>query len=110
MQRLIDYGNIKDEERYGHPRRNVLTQSLGSSSKINADVNGPIPINKNIRLLLCSDGLWEMVRGDIRIKEILAKNKAPSELTEEFIEAANSAGGSDNITAIVAELEPTKIG
>lgn len=108
VQGLIDYGNIRAEERYDHTHRNVLTQSLGNSLNIKPDLRGPIPFKGKIRLLLCSDGLWEMLRGDIRIKKILAKNKASHELTEELIEAANLAGGSDNITAIVADLEPIK--
>ena len=55
------------------------------------------------KLLLCSDGLWEMIRSDQEIAEILEKADEPRQACRDLIEAAKRNGGEDNISAIVVK-------
>jgi serine/threonine protein phosphatase PrpC len=64
----------------------------------------PIQLRPGDRLLLCSDGLWEMVP-DAEIQRIVEDARSPQKACDGLIEAANRAGGEDNIAVIVVELE-----
>ena len=60
----------------------------------------PVPLQSNDELLVCCDGLWEMVR-DPKIAEILATHPDPNAACAELIRVANQNGGEDNITAVI---------
>lgn len=102
VEALVDAGQITDDERYTNDNRNVITRSIGDRDKVSVDVFDPIKITGRVKILAACDGLWEEVR-DPQLKDIL-KKKPNSDITRELIDAANAAGGRDNITAIVAEL------
>ena len=61
-------------------------------------------LRRDDRLILCSDGLWEMVADD-DIKKLVLTASSPQAACDALIRAANVAGGEDNITVIVVELE-----
>ena len=97
---LLARGQISPEEAAQHPQRHMLTRVLGLTRFLNVDEE-IVPLESGDRMLLCSDGLIDMVSDD-RIQEILGRG-TPEEVTWELIEAANSSGGVDNISVIVIE-------
>lgn len=103
VQRLVDLGQITPDEVYTHPQRNAVLRSLGD--KLNVDVDVFVErLRPGDKLLLASDGLWEMVR-DERMEQIIAANPDPQDACQALIDAANAAGGDDNITVILACFE-----
>jgi uncharacterized membrane protein (DUF485 family) len=90
------------EEAAQHPRRHVLTQSLGNNLVIRVG-RGVENIQVGDTLLLCSDGLTSMVR-ETEIRETLLAQVDPQITCEHLVTLANRRGGPDNITALVVKL------
>jgi len=101
---LIQSGNVKPEDAFTHPARNVIVRSLGRERKVEVDVFEE-RLRKGDTLLLCSDGLWEMVHDPDEIAAIARRAPTPLNACRDLIEAANAAGGADNISAIVVRVE-----
>ncbi|MFC2054009.1 PP2C family protein-serine/threonine phosphatase [Chloroflexota bacterium] len=102
VMRLIELGRITPEEAAVHPQRNVLYRALGQVDSIELDIiTYTLPVSSY--LLLCSDGLWGVV-GDDKISEIITTSPSPNIACQRMIEAANTAGGPDNITAILIQM------
>ena len=99
---LVAAGKIRPDEIYTHPQRNVVYRSLGSDSQVKVDITRH-PLQAGDRLLLCSDGLWEMVR-DPQIAALLKEMLDVWEACGRLVETANRNGGQDNITAIVVRI------
>ncbi len=99
---LIEQGRITEAEARYHPNRSVITRALGSDANMEADLY-EVDASPGDRLLLCSDGLSGMIEDD-RIAQILASNRDPQDAADSLIDAANEAGGHDNITAIVVDV------
>ena len=97
---LYKNGLIAQEEIYTHPKRNEITRCLGEGVRVEIDTF-KVPLQVNDVLLLCSDGLWEMVR-DADIEQII-KDNAPhaSQISSKMIEAALRNGGADNVSVVV---------
>ena len=104
VQTLVDGGNITPEEAAKHPYRNVLTQAIGSEEEIKVDVFDET-LDEDASLLLCSDGLWEML-GERQIYQIVRDANSPHEACQSLIDASNAAGGLDNIAAVLVRLSP----
>jgi serine/threonine protein phosphatase PrpC len=102
VRRLEELGQITHEEAAIHPQRNVLYRALGQGEPFDPDVK-TIRLPEGGRLLICSDGLWGVVPED-EIKRVLTSDLAPEQACQVLIDAANSAGGPDNITAILIRL------
>jgi serine/threonine protein phosphatase PrpC len=104
VQRLVDLGQLTEEEGKSYPRRNVLYSALGQSETLETQI-----ITKKIPdegfIFLCSDGITTCV-GDDTIKTIILDAKDPQNACEKLINAANEAGGPDNISAIVVQIIP----
>jgi protein phosphatase len=100
---LVQAGLLEPEAVYNHPQRNEIFRSLGQQSDVNVDVFEPVPLQPGDRLLLCSDGLWEMVR-ESEMQEILARNPDPQSACNELTRVANEHGGEDNITVVLAQF------
>jgi protein phosphatase len=100
---LVAAGMITPEQALTHPQRNQIYRTLGDKPKVDVDIF-PLSLNANDTLLLCSDGLWEMVR-DETIRGILMAARTPQMACDELIKAANLAGGEDNVSVIVVRLE-----
>ena len=103
VQELIDQEEITPEEAKNHPQKNVITRVVGYYSEINADV-GTLLINADDFVLLCCDGLPNHVE-DEEIKRILLRNTNPKKACDELIALANSRGGTDNISVIIASAK-----
>ncbi|MDT8305204.1 MAG: protein phosphatase 2C domain-containing protein [Anaerolineae bacterium] len=104
---LVRQGQIEPEAVYTHPRRNVITRSLGNGERVAVDT-WVLSVEAGDRFLLCSDGLWEMVHGTETLTRFLTLEEAPAETVTKLIEAANAAGGRDNIGAVVVDVKGRK--
>ena len=94
-------GQISIEEAAHHPQRNVLLQALGTELKIEVDLYD-IDYQQVYGLLLCSDGLTDMV-SDFEILAIFQHFATAQETGEELIHFANEKGGKDNISVAIAQ-------
>ncbi|MCB9454904.1 MAG: serine/threonine-protein phosphatase [Anaerolineaceae bacterium] len=99
VQRLIELDQLKPEEAAHHPQRNVLYRALGQSESLEIDaLTRRLPPNS--RLLLCSDGLWNVVEEKDMLGIVIAHDD-PQEACDKLVALANTNGGTDNITAIL---------
>jgi protein phosphatase len=94
---------IQPEEVRSHPQRNQIYRTLGEKSPLEVDIYERKLMNGD-RLLLCSDGLWEMVL-DEEIEKILLQAASPQAACDRLVEAANAAGGEDNTGVVVVWFE-----
>jgi serine/threonine protein phosphatase PrpC len=102
VQRMVREGRITSEEARSHPQRSVVTRALGVEEDLSVD-ELTLDVHPGDRLLLCTDGLSSMV-GAARIQEILEREEDPQAACDRLIDAANRAGGDDNITVIVLDF------
>ena len=103
VQALIDLGEITAAEAATHPERNRITASVGMPGDAVPDTKR-VSLREGDKLLLCSDGLANMV-ADAEIGQILGRRRSPEMVCQDLIDAANVAGGHDNITAVVIEVQ-----
>lgn len=103
VQELVSLGLISSREAEHHPEKNMITRALGTERYINVDVY-QVPWKNNELLLLCSDGLTNMLEGSDIVK-ILSRPGTCDEYVEALVSAAEEAGGRDNITAICVSRE-----
>jgi protein phosphatase len=102
---MIRRGQLSEADARVHPNRSVITRALGTDGNMVADTY-EVHASAGDRLLLCSDGLSGMLP-DERIGEILGAYTDPSTAAHALIDAANEAGGRDNISAVVVDIEET---
>jgi serine/threonine protein phosphatase PrpC len=100
---LVLRGKLTEEQAEMHPQRSVITRALGSEPDVEVDVH-VYQARPGDVFMLNSDGLTSMVPDD-RVKEILAGGATLEQAGRELINAANDAGGKDNITVILFRLE-----
>ncbi len=103
VEELVQRGTITREEAKNHPDRNLITRALGTDSLVDADFYD-YRISEGETVILCSDGLTEMVP-ESRIKEIICGTKDINETVQTLIDEANNNGGVDNITAVAIRFE-----
>jgi len=101
VARMVQSGEITEEEAEVHPHRNVMTRALGTDEQVEVDEDS-IALLDGDRLLLCSDGLTGMVTED-QIQAILENSDQPQQAADRLVKAANRAGGIDNITVVVLD-------
>jgi len=99
VARLVEIGQLSPEEARTHEHRNVLIRSLGSKEQVVVDTLSR-PLRRGARLLLCSDGLTSHVE-DPALADILSRHRDPGDAALELVVAANTGGGSDNISVVV---------
>ena len=103
VARLVESNQITADEIYTHPQRNLIYRSLGAGHKtVEVDIFHETLLPKDA-LLLCSDGLWEMVREQDLMK-LLSEESSPQKVCDQLIDLANANGGEDNITAVVVHV------
>jgi len=100
VERLVEAGQIDREDVYDHPSRNLIYRSLGAGhAEVDVDIFN-VQLQPGDSLLLCTDGLWEMVR-DPQMANILNETQDPTAVCAMLIDKANENGGEDNITALL---------
>ena len=108
VESLIKSGFITEEESRVHPDRNVITRALGTSINVIVDSykdytgDDSIQLNRNDRVLFCTDGLINEVNEN-EILEIIQQAPDVSTACQNLVESANNRGGNDNITVIVVQ-------
>ena len=95
---LIEIGEITEEEAKNHPKKNVLTKAMGTTSDIEVIVN-TLDIKDKDVFLFCSDGLTNMVSDEEIFK--IVKENSPEEARDMLLDLALKNGGMDNITFIL---------
>lgn len=101
VKRLVDLGEITADEAGFHPQRNVLYRALGQTDPFQPDTE-VFSINTGERLLICSDGLWGVI-DEPKLLQINDQADDLDQLAANLVQAANEAGGPDNISVIVVE-------
>ena len=96
VQQLVEDKKITREEAEHHPKKNMLLKALGCTSYVEPDIRAR-NLEKDDILLMCSDGLTNMVE-ESKIYEVVRENKEKA--PEILVNLANNAGGYDNITVI----------
>ena len=99
VQLLVDNGEIDPEEAPTHSARGQLTRYVGMAGEALPEARC-LEIQEGDRILLCSDGLTGVVNEE-RLLSALRAGKAPSGACRRLVDAANAAGGKDNVTAVV---------
>ena len=102
---FVEASLIQPDDVYTHPQRNQLYRSLGHEPSLIVDAFIE-PLQPDDILLLCSDGLWAMVR-DPRMQQILSSVLETSLLGQALLEAALQGGGADNVSLIVVQVART---
>ena len=105
---LVEAGIIKPDDIYTHPKRNQIYRSLGEKPVVEVD-SFIVSLKAGDKLLLCSDGLWDMVR-DPEIQRLMsAPTPDPSKTGQKLIQAALDGGGEDNVSVIVVSFSETEV-
>ena len=102
VEELVDAGEITADEARVHPNRSVITRALGSDPAMYAD-HFSLNIEEGDRLILCSDGLSSMIP-DGEIENIATQSSTAQICTDNLVDAALAAGGSDNCTVVVVDV------
>ena len=104
VEEQIAVGVLSEVEARTHPWRNLVTRALAGAEDPNVELT-PVTMERGDRILVCSDGLTSPLTNSA-IAEIFARTPMgrPEELCQALVDAANSAGGPDNITVIVIEV------
>jgi protein phosphatase len=103
MQRLVDAGELTEEEAEQSERRNIILQALGPDPRVKVDLSRQ-PLRRGDTLIICSDGLSGLVKRE-EYPVMVAEHPELSDLCSSLIDLANERGGPDNITVVVAHFE-----
>jgi protein phosphatase len=97
---LVRRGRLTPEQAAIHPERSILTRAVGLDPRVPVDTPDPVELRDGDQVMLCSDGLTEAVDDD-RIAELLSADADGEAACRSLIDAANAAGGPDNITVVL---------
>ena len=103
MQRLVDAGELTEEEAEHSERRNIILQALGPDPQVKVDLTHQT-LRRGDTLIICSDGLSGQLRREEFAAQVTANPDLPA-LCAALIDIANERGGPDNITVIAARFE-----
>ena len=108
VEELVRQGKITPQEADEHPQRSIITRALGPEAEVDAD-SFTWPARAGDVYLVCSDGLTSMVP-EVRVGEIVSSSESLAAAGRALIDAANEAGGRDNITVVLFRLEDVRVG
>ncbi len=101
---LVAAGRLEPEAVYTHDQKGMIYRSVGEASDLRVDTFA-LSLRPGDRLVLCSDGLWEMVRDDGLAATLRAVTE-PQAVCDRLVDEANRAGGEDNISVLVVGVVP----
>ncbi|HSJ57737.1 MAG TPA: protein phosphatase 2C domain-containing protein, partial [Anaerolineae bacterium] len=100
---MIAHGQVPPDEIYTHPHRSVIYRSVGDQPTVEVD-GDMLPLEPGNRIVVCSDGLWEMVRSD-GIADVMMQEANPQVACDLLVRLANASGGEDNISVVIVQVE-----
>lgn len=103
---LVRHGQLAPDKARTHPKRNVITKAVGSDASLRPDIFSH-EVRPDDRLILCSDGLTGAV-DDRQLAELASTKRSPKAAASKLVAAANRAGGTDNITVVIGDIETVK--
>ncbi len=101
VQMLVDAGVLTPQEAERSPRKNIVLQAMGQE-QVQVDV-GRLQLGRGVRLLLCSDGLTNVV-GDEVLRRTMDRRQDPVTACEELVRLTKSGGAPDNVTVVIADV------
>jgi len=102
VSRMQELGKLTEEQAAAHPQRNVLYRALGQIEYTEPDLYSYSLLDAK-NLLICSDGLWGVI-SETQISTLITESQTAQIACSKLVEAANNAGGPDNISAIVVRF------
>ena len=102
VEEMVRAGKLKPEQARNHPKKNIITRAIGEEGDPQIDFFD-VALNRGDIALLCSDGLTNMVE-DAQIFRIIHASENLQEAGKKLIDAANRAGGKDNISVVLARF------
>jgi protein phosphatase len=99
---MVEQGRLDPGDAASHPYRSVITRAIGLEEDLEVDRHDRV-LRSGDRFLLCTDGLSGMV-ADGEIAELLGLGSPPEDVVAALVEAANAAGGVDNVTVVVVDV------
>ena len=103
VEELVRAGELDRAESRNHPQKNIITKAVGVADTVSPDFF-MLDITEGQRILLCSDGLSNMV-DDEKLEEIMAEPGELDELAKKCVDEALFYGGLDNIAVVIAQCE-----
>lgn len=100
---MIEAGKLDPADAANHPYRSVITRAVGLDPTLDVDTYGVV-LEGSDRIILCSDGLTDMLTNE-EIAAILAGSDTPVDAAEALVAAANDAGGIDNVSVVIVDVE-----
>ncbi len=100
---MIAEGQAEPDEIYTHPHRSIIYRCIGDKAVVEVDAD-MLPLSIGDRIIVCSDGLWEMIR-DEGIADVMMQEADSQLACDMLVRHANAAGGDDNISTIVVQIE-----
>jgi len=100
---MIAEGQIEPEELYTHPHRSIVYRCIGDKPVVEVETD-MLPVAPGDRIIVCCDGLWEMVR-DEGIEDVMLQEADPQVACDLLVRRANTAGGDDNISVIIVQVD-----
>ncbi|MBN1657260.1 MAG: protein phosphatase 2C domain-containing protein [Anaerolineae bacterium] len=100
---MIAHGQVSPDEIYTHPHRSVVYRCIGDQPMVEVD-GDLLPLEPGDRIVVCSDGLWEMVRSE-GIADVMMQEANPQVACDLLVRLANAAGGEDNISVVIVQVE-----
>ena len=103
VEEMVQKGYISRQEAWGHPQKNLITRAIGQEMRIEVDMFVESTAHVQM-ILLCSDGLTDMIEEKEILKILIAEDRSPDQLVEILKKQANENGGRDNISVIIADM------
>ncbi|NIK68585.1 MULTISPECIES: Stp1/IreP family PP2C-type Ser/Thr phosphatase [unclassified Paenibacillus] len=104
VNELVKSGQISLDEAAHHPRRNVITRAVGTDAQVEVDIYTAV-LSDNDVLLLCSDGLTNMVSDEEMLQTVREEGLGLDDKADRLIQLALQAGGDDNVTVVLLQEE-----
>ena len=102
VHRLVELGQLEEKDAKTHPQRNVLYRAIGQADPYKPDI-ATFQLPHPGKILLCSDGLWNTV-SDEEIFKVIISSHSVTDACNDLVNAANTAGGPDNISVILVDI------